>query len=103
MVHLRFALSINGTYHLCFLWEKLRGQSVLAVGRYLSVHMCKDDASTACTWEACHNKLKEIYQKRTETSLHKKSSKRNLADVGMAQYINALANKIHKQEVPCTQ
>ena len=29
--------------------------------------------------------------------------KRNLADVGMAQCMNALADKVHKQDVPCTQ
>ena len=27
----------------------------------------------------------------------------NLADVGMAQCMNALADKVHKQEVQCTQ
>ena len=32
--------------------------------------------------------------------LHKKISKQ---DVGMAQYMNALADKVLKQEVPCTQ
>ena len=36
------------------------------------------------------------------TSLHK-DSKGNLADIGMAQCMNALADKVHKQEVPCTQ
>ena len=55
--------------------------------------MCENDTLTACAWVAPHNKLKEIYLKRTETSLHKKISKRNLADVGMAQCINALADK----------
>ena len=34
-----------------------------------------------------------------EASLHTKNSKRNVADVGMAQCINALADKVHKQEV----
>ena len=33
----------------------------------------------------------------------KRFLKRNLADVGMAQCINALADKVHKQEVSCTQ
>ena len=31
----------------------------------------------------------------------KKFLKRNLADVGMVQCMNALADKVHKQEVPC--
>ena len=36
-------------------------------------------------------------------SLQKKFLKENLADVGMAQCKNALADKVHKQEVACTQ
>ena len=40
-------------------------------------------------WVALRNKLlKDFYQKRTETSLHKKFLKRNLAHVGMAQCMN---------------
>ena len=39
-------------------------------------------------------------------SLHKKIPKkilkRNLTDVGMSQSMNALADKVRKQEVPCT-
>ena len=43
-------------------------------------------------------------QKRTETSLSKKISKRNLTEVGMVQCMNALADKVHKQDVhACTQ
>ena len=41
-------------------------------------------------------------QKRTETSFRKRFLKRNLADVGI-WLMNALADKVHKQEVPCTQ
>ena len=37
------------------------------------------------------------------TMYYKKISKRNLAHVGMVQCMNALADKVHKQEVPCTQ
>ena len=33
----------------------------------------------------------------------KRFLKRNLAHVGMVQCMNALADKVHKQEVPCTQ
>ena len=33
-------------------------------------------------------------------SFHKKISKRNLAHVGMAQCMNALVDKVQKQEVP---
>ena len=36
-------------------------------------------------------------------SHHKRILKRNLADVGIAQCMNALADKVHKQEKPCTQ
>ena len=36
-------------------------------------------------------------------SIKKRFLKRNLADVGMSQCMNALADKVHKQEVPCTQ
>ena len=64
-------------------------------------HTCTDDTSTAIMWAAlCNKLLKDFYQKRTETSLHKK---RNLAHVGMAQCMNALVDKVHKQEFPCTQ
>ena len=49
------------------------------------VGACEDDATTACAWVTLRNKLKEIYQKRTETNLHKKFLKRNLADEGMTQ------------------
>ena len=47
----------------------------------------------------------EFINERTETSLYKKIPKRYLADVhvGMAQCMNALADKVHKQEVSCTQ
>ena len=33
----------------------------------------------------------------------KRFLKRNLAHVGMVQCMNVLADKVHKQEVPCTQ
>ena len=33
----------------------------------------------------------------------KRFLKRNLAHVGLAQCMNALADKVHKQEVPCLQ
>ena len=81
-----------------------QGQSVLAARSHSSVHMCEDDASTASMWAAlCNKLLLDFYQKRTETSLHKKFLKRNLAIVGMAQCMNALADKVYQQEVPCTQ
>ena len=69
------------------------------------MHMCTDDTVTASAWATLHNKLlKDFYQKRTETSLHKKISKEksSLCRDG-AQCINALADKVHKQEVhACT-
>ena len=61
-----------------------------------------NDASTAIVWMASRNKLlKDSYPKITETSLYKKISKKNLANVGLAQYMNALADKILlTQEMP---
>ena len=47
-----FALSVTGTYCFSFLRGRLRGESVLAVGSHLSVHMCNKDASTASAWAA---------------------------------------------------
>ena len=46
---------------------------------------------------------KDYYQKRTETTLHKRFLKGNLAHVGMVQCMNALADKVQKQDVPRTQ
>ena len=77
-----------------------RGQSVLAVGSQL-VHMCEDNASTASVWAACVTKLLRFLSKNNVSM--NRSLKENLADVGMAQCMNALADKAHKQEVPCTQ
>ena len=38
---------------------------------------CTDDASIVIMWAAPHNKmLKDYHQKRTETNLHKKISKK---------------------------
>ena len=77
-----------------------RGQSVLAVGSQL-VHMCENNASTASVWAACATKLLWFLSKKNVSI--KRSLKVNLADVGMAQCMNALADKAHKGEVPCTQ
>ena len=97
MVHLSFALSITETYCLRFFVGNTERTECTG-----SVHTCEDDTLTASAWAAhVTNFKKNVYQNRTETSLHKKI----LADVGMAQCINALANKVHKQEMnmPCTQ
>ena len=59
------------------LFDHAWGQSVLAVGRHLLVHMRADDASTASAWVAPRN------EKRAETRNLKKISKRNLPNVGM--------------------
>ena len=69
MCLLRFALGVTGTYRLHLLQGRLRGQSVLAVGRHLSMHTCTDDASTAITWAVLHNKLllKDFYQKKEQS------------------------------------
>ena len=67
-------------------------------------HTCADDASTAIMWVTqCNKLLRDFYQKRTETSHHKRFLERNLVHVGMAQCMNALADKVQKQGVPCTQ
>ena len=105
MVHLSFALGITGTHCWCFfLQQRLRVQSTLAVGNHSSMHMCMDDSSTAIMWVAPHNKLLKISIKKEQKHVSiKKFLKRDLLDVGLAQCMNALADKVHKQEVPCTQ
>ena len=42
-------------------------------------------------------------QEHNKTSLYKRFLKRNLAHVGIVQCMNALADKVQKQDVPCTQ
>ena len=49
------------------------------------------------------NKTSSAQALKPRKVLHKKISQRNLAHVGMAQCRNALADKVQKQEVPCTQ
>ena len=99
MFFFSFALSVTGTYRLRFLAGKTEGAEFLLVGRHSSMHItCADDSSTAITWAAPRNKM-------SETSLHKKISKKKSSPciVGMVQCMNALADEVHKQEVPCTQ
>ena len=103
MVHLSFAFRISETSCLSFLAGR---QSLLAVGRHSLEYMCEYDTSTASVWAAPYNK--SILSKRTETSLHERFLKINLADVGMSQCMNALADKVHKTSstmhtVICTQ
>ena len=63
-----------------------------------------DDSSSAIMWVAPHNKLLKISIKKEQKHVSiKKFLKRDLLDVGLAQCMNALADKVHKQEVPCTQ
>ena len=83
MVHLSFGLSVIGTYRLHFLWERLRGRSVLDVGHHSLVHTHENDTSTACAWVAPHRK-KFTKKEQKQVSI-KKILKRSLADVGMAQ------------------
>ena len=97
--YLSFALSVSGTYSLRFFARKTEEQSVLAVGSHSLVHKDEDDALTTCVWAALFNKIRRHFKrffikKRTETSI---------ADVGMAQCMDALADNVHKQEVPFTQ
>ena len=107
-------LSRDGFFQLCFErnWDlppalflrgRLRGQSVLAVGRHSSMHTCADDSSTAITWAAPRNKMFLLIKKEQKQVSIKRFLKRNLAHVGMVQCMNALADKVHKQEMPCTQ
>ena len=66
--------------------------------------MCADDTSTAITWAVPRNKLlKDFIKKEQKQVFIKRFQKGNLADVGIAQCMNALADKVQKQEVPCTQ
>ena len=95
MVHLSFILSITTTSLLRLFAGKTEGAEHTGVGRHSSVHTrtCADDASTAITWAVPHNK-----KEQKQVSI-KKISKRNLAYVGMVQYMNALADKVQKQDV----
>ena len=57
-----------------------------------------DDASTAITWAALHNKFKNIFTKNEQKQVSiKYFKKRNLAHLGMAQCMNALADKVRTQ------
>ena len=60
-----------------------------------------DDSSTAIMWVAPHNKLLKISIKKEQK--HVSIKQFLLLDVGLAQCMYALADKVHKQEVPCTQ
>ena len=53
-----------------------------------NMHTCADDASTASAWAAPRIKRP-----------HKRFLKRNPPHVGMVQFMNALADKVHKQKV----
>ena len=87
---LSFFLSITATD---FLRERLKGQSVLAVGCHSAMHMCMDDASIAITWAVSRNKIVKDYNIKKELKqVSKKISKRNLVHVGMVQCMNALAH-----------
>ena len=102
MGHLSFALSLTGTYRLRFLAGKDEGGRVYWLLDAICQCTCTDDASTAITWAALRNKLlKYFYQKRTETSLHKKISKKISSpcrDGSMHE-----CTGWQKLEVPCTQ
>ena len=60
---------------------------------------CADDASTAITWAARVTKLfvKRKKKEHKQVSI-KRFLKRNLAHVGMVQRMNALADKVQKQD-----
>ena len=93
MVHLSFALRVTETFCRHFLRERLRGQSVLAVGCYLSVYTCEYDASTRCAWVARITNWNKIYQKKEQKQVSIGwFLKTNLADVWILQCMNTLAN-----------
>ena len=48
--------------------------------------------------QCCYNSN----QRKTETSLHKKDSKKKKSSCCRDGSMNAMADKVHKQEVPCT-
>ena len=54
-----------------------------------------------CLYYCCNNAFSPPFY-NAQVSI-KRFLKRNLAHVGMVQCMNALADKVHKQEVPCTQ
>ena len=58
------------------------GQSILAVGCHLSIHMCVYDVSTVITWAVPHNKKTIIKKVQKQVSINR-FLKRNLAHVGM--------------------
>ena len=98
-VFFRFALSVTGTYRLRFLEGKTEGAERTGCWTPLvNAHVRCDDSSTAITWAAPRNNI--FYNKQVSI---KRFLKRNLAHVWMVQCMNALADTVHKQEVPCTQ
>ena len=85
-----------------FLRGRLRGQSVLAVERHSSNAHLRG-------WRINRNYVggtrnKDFYQKEQKQISIKRFLKRNLVHVGMAQCINALADKVYKnKKCHCTQ
>ena len=83
MVNLSFALSVTGTYRLRFLAGKIEGSG--AYWLLDAIHQCTrvQMIHQLQLHGQHHVKITIVktffsYQKRTETSLHKKISKRNL-------------------------
>ena len=105
----------DGTFELCFEHNcdlplcllALKTEEAQCTGcwmPFINAHVHKDDTSTAIRRQHCVTKLlKDYYQKENKQVSIKRFQKRNLADVGISQCMNALADKVHKQEVPCTQ
>ena len=59
----------------------MRGQEcTIAITRHSTVHMCENEASTACAWAALHNKLKKVEKEHKQEFLT--GIPRNLRDVG---------------------
>ena len=68
------------------------------------MHICTDDTSIGITWAApCNKIVKRLVSKKQNQVSIKRFLKRNLAHVGMTQCMYALADKVQKQTVPCTQ
>ena len=74
-----FFLSVTSTYLMCFLRGRPRGQSVLAVGRHLLVHVRERCINCKCM----SGKRSNFFEKERKQEFIKKISYRNQKDVGM--------------------
>ena len=91
-MYVHFALGVERNCNITSaLFDRGGRQSVLAQlhNIFVTVHVC-DDASTASAWAVAH------YKKKSRNKKFKRISKRNLPNVGMAGWMDALTDKVHK-------